>query len=95
MKSLPFIFVFLFLVSCQKKEMESKNETPKTPISNTLLERVEPPNWFIDFKDTSLQLLVKEENIGNSKPTISYEGVSIIKVNKAKSIRKVFTLAKE
>jgi glycosidase len=90
MKSLPIIFVFLFLFSCQKKEMESKNETPKTPISNTFLERVEPPNWFIDFKDTSLQLLVKEENIGNSKPTISYEGVSIIKVNKARSKNYLF-----
>ncbi|MCL7763568.1 glycoside hydrolase family 13 protein [Polaribacter sp. Z014] len=54
------------------------------------IERVEPPNWFIGFKDTSLQLLVKEENIGFATPSISYEGVSIEKVNKARSNNYLF-----
>ncbi len=72
-----------------------KNEEVNTPvsdvsISNTSLERVEPTNWWVNFKDTSLQLLVKENNIGNSKPSISYDGVSIEKVHKAKSQNYLF-----
>ena len=67
-----------------------KENVVEAPVSNTFLEIVEPPNWFIGFKDTTLQLLVKEENIGNSNPTISYEGVSILKVNKARSKNYLF-----
>jgi glycosidase len=58
-------------------------------VSNEI-ERIEPPNWFIDFKDTSLQLLVKEDNIGVAIPSISYAGVTIEKVNKAKSNNYLF-----
>ena len=54
------------------------------------VERVEPPNWFIGFKNTTLQLLVKENNIGTAIPSVSYEGVSIEKVNKAKSNNYLF-----
>jgi len=90
MKNLPLIIVFVFLFSCQKKEIKNKNDESKISISNTFLERVEPPNWFIGFKDTSLQLLVKEDNIGKASPTISYEGVSILKVNKARSENYLF-----
>jgi glycosidase len=67
-----------------------KENVVEVPVSNTFLEIVEPPNWFIGFKDTTLQLLVKEENIGNSNPTISYAGVSILKVNKARSKNYLF-----
>ena len=72
-----------------------KNEEVNTPvsdvsISNTSLERVEPTNWWVNFKDTSLQILVKENNIGNSKPSLSYDGVSIEKVHKAKSQNYLF-----
>ena len=90
MKSLKqlFLLTFILIFSC-------KNEEVKTPIadvsiSNTSLERVEPTNWWVNFKDTSLQLLVKENNIGNSTPSISYDGVSIQKVHKAKSQNYLF-----
>ncbi|ARV14439.1 glycoside hydrolase family 13 protein [Polaribacter sp. SA4-12] len=69
-------------------------ETPKNvsevSISNTFLERVEPTNWWVGLKNTSLQLLVKEDKIGNSKPSISYAGVSIEKVHKARSENYLF-----
>jgi len=85
------IFIFLLIalfLSCNNKK-SSKNVS-EVSISNTVMERVEPPNWWIDLKDTSLQLLVKEENIGFSKPSISYAGVSIEKVNKARSNNYLF-----
>ena len=84
-----FLFIsILIFFSCNNSE-SSKNVSAVS-ISNTSLERVEPPNWWIDFKDTSLQLLVKEPNIGNSIPSISYSGVTIEKVHKARSENYLF-----
>ena len=59
-------------------------------VSNSSLERVEPSNWWINFKDSSLQLMVKEPTIGDSKPSISYAGVTIKNVHKAKSNNYLF-----
>lgn len=82
------VVICLSFFSCNKETSEQK--VSEGIISNTSLERVEPPNWFIGFKDTSLQLLVKEDNIGAATPEITYNGVSIIKVNKAKSPNYLF-----
>ena len=76
------------IISCQNTDKEVLKSLK--PVSNSSLERVEPPNWFIGFKDISLQLLVKENAIGKAKPSISYPGVSIEKVHKAKSPNYLF-----
>jgi len=86
--SILFLLLIIIFVSCSDSK-DLKNIS-KVSITNTFLEKVEPTNWWVGFKDTSLQLLVKEENIGNSKPSISYAGVSIKKVNKAKSENYLF-----
>lgn len=52
--------------------------------------RIEPPNWWTGFKNENLQLLVHHPNIGYATPKISYDGVSIVKVNKAKSPNYLF-----
>lgn len=89
MRKLTLLLFFFILFSC--KDINDKEVTlKKSEVSNTYLERVEPPNWWVDFKDTSLQLMVKEKNIGASKPSISYEGVRIEKVHKAKSNNYLF-----
>ncbi|WP_299059463.1 glycoside hydrolase family 13 protein [uncultured Polaribacter sp.] len=91
MKLIRNIFLVAILVALQScNTSESSKNVSEVSISNTFLERVEPPNWFVDFKNTSLQLLVKEESIGNATPTISYAGVTIKKVNKAKSKNYLF-----
>ena len=54
------------------------------------IDRIEPPNWWIGFKDTSLQLLVKGDDISAYIPEIAYTGVSIEKVHKAKSPNYLF-----
>lgn len=83
-----FLLFSIFFISCNNSK-STKNVSDGF-ISNTSLERVEPPNWWVGFKDTSLQLLVKEDSIGLSIPSISYKGVSIKKVNKAKSKNYLF-----
>jgi glycosidase len=88
MRNVIFFFLCIVLISCNKEKAIKKDAF--VSISNSSLERVEPTNWWIDFKDSSLQLLVKEDNIGNAIPSISYEGVSIKKVHKATSKNYLF-----
>ena len=57
---------------------------------NAQVNRIEPPNWWTGLKNENLQLLVHHPNIGNATPKISYDGVSIIKVHKAKSPKYLF-----
>ena len=87
-KTLLFISLFGFIVSCNKRE--DKVSYSFKPLTNKSLERVEPPNWFIGFKEISLQLLVKDPTIGLSKPSVSYAGVSIEKIHKARSKNYLF-----
>ncbi len=54
------------------------------------IDRVEPPNWWVGFKDSSLQLLVKGDGISTYVPEVEYAGVSIEKVHKAKSPNYLF-----
>lgn len=54
------------------------------------VERFEPPNWWVGFKESHLQLLVKVDGISAYEPHIDYKGVSIEKVHKAKSPNYLF-----
>ncbi len=54
------------------------------------IDRIEPPNWWVGFKQTNLQLLVKGNDISAYTPEINYPGISIEKVNKAKSPNYLF-----
>ncbi len=54
------------------------------------IDRIEPPNWWVGFKESNLQLLVKGENISLYTPQLDYQGVRITKVHKAKSPNYLF-----
>ncbi|MDY0779490.1 glycoside hydrolase family 13 protein [Tenacibaculum sp. IB213877] len=85
--SLLCLFLIAF-TSCKKEEKHTDNAIVE--VSNSTLERVEPPHWWIGFKNTKLQLLVKEDGISEAKPEISYSGVSIEKVSKGTSPNYLF-----
>jgi glycosidase len=87
-RSIFFSLSIIALFSCNN--VETKKNVSEVSISNTSLERIEPTNWWVGLKNTSLQLLVKEANIGSSIPSISYAGVSIKKVHKARSENYLF-----
>ncbi|MCK8479369.1 glycoside hydrolase family 13 protein [Psychroserpens algicola] len=88
MKKLAFLF-FSFIIalslSC-KDGNTSKSSVDSSSTSDVIdksdIERIEPPNWWTGFKNDTLQLLVKHDNIGDFTPSISYNGVSINKVSK-------------
>ena len=75
------VFVLILVSSCKDKT----SEEGKTTVSNESIieandvQKVEPPHWWIGFKNQKLQLLVKHSNIGNTTPEISYSGVSLTK----------------
>lgn len=54
------------------------------------VERIEPPNWWIGFQDTNVQLLVKDANISAAAATINYPGVTLLKVEKGSSPNYLF-----
>lgn len=78
------ILVLVFMTSCKENEPEinSNNQTNTAFVEVNDIERIEPPNWWIGFKNDSLQLLVKHPNIGDYSPSISAEGIDIQKVSK-------------
>nr|WP_086476928.1 glycoside hydrolase family 13 protein [Arenibacter amylolyticus] len=54
------------------------------------VERVEPPHWWIGFKNRELQLLVKDPDIAKSIPEINEDGISIKKITEGKSPNYLF-----
>ena len=54
------------------------------------INRVEPPNWWIGMKSTNLQLLVNGKDVGETTPSINFQGVTIKKVTKAESKNYLF-----
>lgn len=54
------------------------------------IDRVEPPNWWVGFKNSTVQLLIKGEGISDMTPQIEYPGVSISEVNKGASVNYLF-----
>lgn len=92
-------FVFFFLASCEKQGTKVSTDDKANDVKGVYeIDRVEPPNWWVGFKNTQLQLLIHHPNINNARLKISYPGVQIDKVNKAKSPNYLFvdvTIAKE
>ena len=93
MKTLKQSLIVLLVItvfSCKKSTSEEKvvSETV-TEIRNDI-DKVEPPNWWIGFKNQNLQLLVKHPNIGNATPKISYTGVRLNTSHKADSPNYLF-----
>ena len=88
--NLWIVLLTLFFYSCDQMESNKDISKNESTISNTKLNRVEPPHWWIDFKASNLQLLVNDEAIGSSTPEIKYAGVTIEKVTKGDSPNYLF-----
>jgi len=94
MKLISFWFVILvvlFSIDDREKEVEKNISSVliDTEMNNDI-NRIEPPNWWIGFKNKKLQLLVHHPNIGKSTANIDYRGVSIEGQHQAKSPNYLF-----
>jgi len=54
------------------------------------IQRVEPPNWWTGFQETSLQLMVYGREISMYQPSVDYPGVTIERVEKVNSPNYLF-----
>ena len=54
------------------------------------LERVEPPSWWIGFKNTKLQLLVHGKNISMMTPIINHENIELKSTTRLESNNYLF-----
>lgn len=89
---MALVFVFTVNLSCKK---EGKMATDETRTVSAIeerqdIERIEPLNWWVGFKNKNLQLLVKHPNISEYSPEIEYNGVKLVKVHKADSPNYLF-----
>jgi len=85
--SIGFIFlcVFTLNLSCKKEtnmKVNAQDENALVIEKQDVL-RVEPPNWWVGFKNSKLQLLVNHPNISEKTPEISYQGIFIENVHQA------------
>lgn len=90
-KTYAALIIILASLSCQKEKPTKQSEDMlKTLDVKEDINRIEPPNWWIDFKNQNLQLLIHHPNIGNAKASIDYPGVSLKKQHQAKSPNYLF-----
>ena len=54
------------------------------------IERLEPPTWWVGFRETELQLLVYGPGISAYAPSVEYPGVSILRVERVDSPNYLF-----
>ncbi len=90
--SLLILYVFAFTISCKEQTNSTfnKKETHVSIEERNDIERIEPLNWWVGFKNQELQLLIKHTNISKATPEINYSGVSITKVHLADSPNYLF-----
>lgn len=61
-----------------------------TTLAQAQIERLEPPNWWVGFGDTELQLMLKGPDISNFEVSIQDKKVLLLKVHKADSPNYLF-----
>ncbi len=53
-------------------------------------ERIDPPNWWVGFKDNTVELMIHSPNIGSFKPSFNLKGVRIVKTEAVENINYLF-----
>ena len=89
MKNMMTLVLFISIVmSCNT---ENKLDITKVDVNlSNKIERVEPPNWWIDMKTKELQLLIYGKNISNYDPVINSSNVKLISTERVKNENYLF-----
>jgi glycosidase len=90
MKHGVIVLLITIIFSCKNTNQEKEMKDYFQGVSNTFMEKVEPPHWWVGMKEKSLQLLVYKENIENYSVEINYPGVTVTGVHKARSSNYLF-----
>jgi glycosidase len=92
MKALKHILIIFLIinVSCKENTSEEKRVAESIIEIRNDIELIEPPNWWVDFKNQKLQLLVKHPKIGSATPEIASSDINLVKFHKADSPNYLF-----
>ena len=83
--------IIVFLSACQNSTTQArKANNSSTPKKQHAEYKIEPPNWWIGFENTQLQLMVYKKGISETNVQIEYPGVKILKTTKGKSSNFMF-----
>lgn len=89
MKNIMTLVFFIFLVTSCNTENKLDITNVDVNLSNKI-ERVEPPNWWIDMKTKDLQLLVYGKNISDYDPVINSSNVELVSTERVKNENYLF-----
>lgn len=89
MKKIIFIgLIILFSISCNTEKQDLKSYDNFQLID--LIERVEPPNWWVGMKTKNLQILVYGNSINDLIPKISNSNIELTSFDKVKNENYLF-----
>jgi glycosidase len=89
MKKIIFIgFLTLFTISCNTEKQDLTSNDNIQLID--LIERVEPPNWWVGMKTKNLQILVYGNSINDLIPKISNSNIELTSFDKVKNENYLF-----
>ena len=84
---LTILFVII-TISCDN---ETKINTYSTNIElSNIIERVEPPNWWVEMDTKNLQLLIYGDNISNLEPRINSSSINLNSVERVENNNYLF-----
>ncbi|MBT8268607.1 MAG: cyclomaltodextrinase N-terminal domain-containing protein, partial [Bacteroidia bacterium] len=86
---ITFFFLTIFF-SCNMENQKQTDSGVPQEVTNSSLQRVEPPNWWIGFNDQFLQLMIHENKIGSANVSIDYPGIELKEVHRARSENYLF-----
>ena len=89
MKNILTLVLFVFLVTSCNSENKFDITNVDVNLSNKI-ERVEPPNWWVDMKTKDIQLLIYGKNISNYVPVINSSNVKLISTERVKNENYLF-----
>ncbi len=90
-RTIILLSIIGLLSACQNSTTPAKKTNNSSTTKKQQPEyRIEPPNWWIGFENTQLQLMVYKKDIGNTNVQIEYPGVHILRTTKGKSNNFIF-----
>ncbi|WP_115461110.1 glycoside hydrolase family 13 protein [Winogradskyella aurantiaca] len=77
------VVMALLWSSCNSNESKSAANPAPEPVEEVNdINRIEPPNWWVGFENSELQILVHHPGIGEAEANLSFPGVSLNKSTK-------------
>ena len=89
MKNIYIKILFVIITISCDNETKINTQNNNNELSN-VIERVEPPNWWVGMDTKNLQLLIYGDNISNLEPIINSSSINLNSVEKVENNNYLF-----